>query len=75
MDEMMQYIFGALRRSDKIIAKTLREQKSFNRSVKLFAVLITANTIALKFENSKMRSDIDTLKNEIKELRTTKEGE
>ncbi len=72
MDEMIHYIFSNLRRSEKIIAKNLREQKSFNRSVKLFAVIITVNTIALKFENSKMSNEIKNLKSEINDLKTTR---
>ncbi len=70
MDEMIHYIFSNLRCSEKIIAKNLREQKSFNRSVKLFAAIITINTIALKFENSKMSNQIKNLKSEIDDLKT-----
>lgn len=70
MDEMIHYIFSNLRRSEKIINKNLREQKSFNRSVKLFAAIITINTIALKLENSKMSNEIKNLKSEINDLKT-----
>lgn len=75
MDELMNYIFGSLRRSEKIITKSLREQKSFNHSVKLFAVIITINTIALKFENSKMSNEIKNLKTEIDNLKNMREND
>lgn len=37
MDEMIRYIFGSLRCSEtamRVFAKTLRKQRSFNRSTK-----------------------------------------
>lgn len=74
MDEMMRYIFSNLRRSEKIIIKALREQKSFNHSVKLFALIIAINTISMKIENNKMNNEIEALKSQIEELKD-KEGE
>lgn len=69
MDEMMRYIFSNLRRSEKIIIKALREQKSFNHSVKLFALIIAINTISMKIENNKMNDEIEVLKSQIEELK------
>ena len=60
MDEMIRYIFGSLRCSEtamRVFAKTLRKQRSFNRSTIMVATV--------------MRDEIGNLKNEIKELRKT----
>ena len=66
MDEMIRYIFGSLRCSEtamRVFAKTLRKQRSFNRS--------TVNMLIQDLEIRSMRDEIGNLKNEIKELRKT----
>lgn len=74
MDEMIRYIFGSLRSSEatmSIIAKMLRKQKSFNRSVSIFAVISTLHIIAQGMEIHSMHCEIENLKSEIKELKKT----
>lgn len=44
MDEMIRYIFGSLRCSEtamRVFAKTLRKQRSFNRSTVMAATVIS----------------------------------
>lgn len=44
MDEMIRYIFGSLRCSEtamRVFAKTLRKQRSFNRSTVMVATVMT----------------------------------
>ena len=68
MDEMIRYIFGSLRCSEtamRVFAKTLRKQRSFNRSTVMVA------TVIQDLEIRSMRDEIGNLKNEIKELRKT----
>lgn len=74
MDEMICYIFGSLRSSENAIrmfTKTLRKQKSFNRSVAILAIVMTLNMFAQYMEICNMYDEIKNLKSEIKELRKT----
>lgn len=74
MDEMIRYIFGSLRCSENAIrmfTKTLRKQKSFNRSVAILAMVMTLNMFAQYMEICNMYDEIKNLKSEIKELRKT----
>lgn len=48
MDEMIRYIFGSLRCSEtamRVFAKTLRKQRSFNRSTVMVATVMTVNML------------------------------
>lgn len=73
MDEMIRYIFGSLRCSEtamRVFAKTLRKQRSFNRSTVMVATVMTVHML-IQEEIRSMRDEIGNLKNEIKELRKT----
>lgn len=72
MDEMIRYIFGSLRCSEtamRVFVKTLRKQRSFNRSTVMVATVMTVNMLIQDLEIRSMRDEIGNLKNEIKELR------
>lgn len=74
MDEMIGYIFGSLRCSEttmRAFAKTLRKQKSFNRSTVMVATVMTMHMLLQDMEIRSMRNEIGNLKNEIKELKKT----
>lgn len=74
MDEMIRYIFGSLRCSEtamRVFSKTLRKQRSFNRSTVMVATIMTVNMLIQDLEIRSMRDEIGNLKNEIKELRKT----
>lgn len=74
MDEMIRYIFGSLRCSETVMsvfAKTLRKQRSFNRSIVMVATVMTVHMLIQDLEIRSMRDEIGNLKNEIKELRKT----
>lgn len=74
MDEMIRYIFGSLRCSEtamRVFAKTLRKQRSFNRSTVMVATVMTVNMLIQDLEIRSMCDEIGNLKNEIKELRKT----
>ena len=74
MDEMIRYIFGSLRCSEtamSVLAKTLRKQRSFNRSIVMVATVMTVHMLIQDLEIRSMRDEIGNLKNEIKELRKT----
>lgn len=73
MDEMIRYIFGSLRCSEtamRVFAKTLRKQRSFNRSTVVVATVMTMHMLIQDMEIRGMRDEIGNLKNEIKELKT-----
>ena len=72
--EMIRYIFGSLRCSEtamRVFAKTLRKQRSFNRSTVMVATVMTVHMLIQDLEIRSMRDEIGNLKNEIKELRKT----
>lgn len=74
MDEMIRYIFGSLRCSEtamSVFSKTLRKQRSFNRSIVMVATVMTVHMLIQDLEIRSMRDEIGNLKNEIKELRKT----
>ena len=74
MDEMIRYIFGSLRYSEtamRVFAKTLRKQRSLNRSTAMVATVMTVHMLIQDLEIRSMRDEIGNLKNEIKELRKT----
>lgn len=71
---MIRYIFGSLRCSEtamRVFTKTLRKQRSFNRSTVMVATVMTVNMLVQDLEIRSMRDEIGNLKNEIKELRKT----
>ena len=74
MDEMIRYIFGSLRCSEnamRVFAKTLRKQKSINRTMSFFAVVATANIVIQGMEITALRDELQNLKKEIKERKNT----
>ena len=54
-----------------VFAKTLRKQRSFNRSIVMVATVMTVHMLIQDLEIRSMRDEIGNLKNEIKELRKT----
>ena len=53
MDEMIRYIFGSLRCSEtamRVFAKTLRKQRSFNRSTVMVATVMTVHMLIQDLE-------------------------
>lgn len=74
MDEIIRYIFGSLRYSEtalRVMSKTLKKQRSFNRSVAWFAIIVTAENIVREMQIRNMYSKIEALQKEIKELKNT----
>lgn len=74
MDEMIRYIFGSLRCTEtamRVVTKTLQKQKSFNRTMSLFAVFTTAHIVIQNIEITALRDELKDLKKEIKELKNT----
>ena len=72
MNEMIHYIFGSLNSSEatlRAISKTLRKQRSLNRNIRIWAVIVTASVAIHELEIRNIRSEIENLKTEIKELR------
>lgn len=76
MDEMIRYIFGSLRCSEtamRVFAKTLRKQRSFNRSTVMVATVMTVHMLIqdLEIRVCVMRSE--TLKTKSRSLGKRKE--
>lgn len=75
MDEMIGYIFGSIKVTDasiKNINKTLKAQRGFN--MRLTGISLAAGAcIWIMSQQIKMQNErIDTLKNEIEELKNEK---
>lgn len=76
MDEMIRYIFGSLRCSEtamRVFAKTLRKQRSFNRSTVMVATVMTVNMLIQDLEIRSMRDEIGNLKTKSRSLEKRKE--
>lgn len=76
MDEMIRYIFGSLRCSEtamRVFAKTLRKQRSFNRSTVMVATVMTVHMLIQDLEIRSMRDEIGTLKTKLRSLEKRKE--
>lgn len=76
MDEMIRYIFGSLRCSEtamRVFAKTLRKQRSFNRSTVMVATVMTVHMLIQDLEIRSMRDEIGTLKTKSRSLEKRKE--
>ena len=74
MDEMIRYIFGSLRCSEtamRVFAKTLRKQRSFNRSTVMVATVMTVHMLIQRFAVCVTRSG--TLKTKSRSLEKRKE--
>ena len=74
IDQFLADMIGSLRCSEtamRVFAKTLRKQRSFNRSTVMVATVMTVNMLIQDLEIRSMRDEIGNLKNEIKELRKT----
>lgn len=74
MDEMIRYIFGTLRNSEtalQSVAKNLRKQGFFNRSVAFFGMTMALHLIVQEMEIRSINRDLESLKKEIKELKNT----
>lgn len=76
MDEMIRYIFGSLRCSEtamRVFTKTLRKQRSFNRSTVMVATVMTVNMLVQDLEIRSMRDEIGNLKTKSRSLEKRKE--
>lgn len=76
MDEMIRYIFGSLRCSEtamRVFAKTLRKQRSFNRSTVMVATVMTVHMLIQDLEIRSMRDEIGNLKTKSRSLEKRKE--
>lgn len=74
MDEMIRYIFGTLRSSEtalQSVAKSIRKQGSFNRSVTLFGTMMVLHLVIQQTEIRYMHRELESLQKEIKELKNT----
>ena len=74
MDEMIRYIFRTLRNSEtalQSVAKNLRKQGSFNRSVTFLGTIMTLHLIIQQTEIHYMHRELEYLQKEIKELKNT----
>lgn len=74
MDEMIRYIFGTLRNSEtalQSVAKNLRKQGSFNRSVAFLGTTMALHLIIQQTEIRYMHRELEYLQKEIKELKNT----
>ena len=77
MNEMMNYIFGSMSRSESAIKnmnKALHNQAKFNKKVAIFALVMTAYTVLSEIDRREQEKEIKRLSNEIKELKRS-EGE
>lgn len=75
MVETINYIFGSLQTSTdavKGIKKTLRNQMIFNKRLTVFAVVITAYTIAAELKLYEQDKKLEELGKEIEELKRTR---
>lgn len=75
MVEMISYIFGSLKASEKSIKNiktTLRNQARINRTVAAFALVVAAYAISLEVHTYEQNKKIQNLDNEIKELKRMK---
>ena len=74
MDEMIRYIFGSLRDSEtalRVISKSLKKQRSFNRSVAFFSMTVSLHLIVQELEIRNIHRELEALQKEIKELKNT----
>jgi len=74
MDEMIRYIFGTLHDSERamrITAKALKQQGVFNRNFAFISLTMATCIFVHSLEIRNMRSQIETLEKEIKELKQT----
>ena len=74
MDEMIRYIFGSLRNTESMhsfICKSMKRQQSINFRVTVWMKMATTYMVLNEIENRKMRCQLESLKNEIKELKHT----
>lgn len=74
MDEMIRYIFGTLRDTEtmlKLLNRSIKKQQSFNFRVAFWMTAATTYIALNEIESRKMRRQLESLKNEIKELKNT----
>lgn len=72
MNDMVNYIFNSLSRSERrldIMARTIRKQRKINNQLSIFVVLTTANLVALHMEQDGQAKRIKQLEKEIEELK------
>lgn len=75
MEKMISYIFGNIELHDKAIgsiAKTLRAQANFNKSVKTLTVVSTAWMVLAAVRIKDQQQKIEELTKEVEELKATK---
>lgn len=72
MGEMLTYIFGSLRSSEKrlnAVTRAVSKQRSFNKKLTIFATLTTAKLVVMKIEQKDQALRIRKLEKEIEELK------
>ena len=77
MDEMIRYIFGTLRNSEtalQSVAKNLRKQGSFNRSVTFLGTMMTLHLTIQQPEIHIIHRDREYWQKKIKDLKN-REGD
>lgn len=77
MGDMLTYIFSSLHTSEKrldVITRAVSKQQSFNKQLTIFAVLATANLVAVEIDQRDQAVRIRKLEKEIEELKRS-EGE
>jgi len=75
MDEMINYIFGSLKRSEselRHLRKTLKNQMNINRRFSAFALAATGYVILLEISSREQNKKIEKLSAELKELKRKK---
>ncbi len=75
MNEIMNYIFGSLRNSEKalaIVQKRLRSQMRFNKNVEIFAFLMTIHAFLITKESMEQKERIRKMEKAIEELKCNK---
>lgn len=75
MGELLTYILRNIDNSEKrfnTVAKVMKKQKSFNRSVTLFAVFTTTNFIVNDVRQKEQDAKIRKLEKEIEALKAEK---
>ncbi len=77
MGEMFGYIFGSLKSSEtaiRVLQRTVRNQKKFNRNVALYTGAMTFYIISNELDKKEQKRQILELRKEIDELKHS-EGE
>lgn len=78
MDEMVRYIFGTIRMTElqmKKVAKILSKQRTFNNGIVVIAALSWVEMTLLSTVVKAQDKEIEKLKKELAEVKSTMKGE